>query len=89
MDSITIPDEALEAAAREVAEQLGDDWDDNVHTFCGDDFQMTPDGAKEACRAIARAACLAMMKHWPGMRVKAVLLADTVLLPLPQKETSE
>ena len=65
--SIKIPPAALEAGAKEIAEQLGDDWDDNVHTFCGDDFQMTPDGAKEACRAIARACCLAMLKAWPEM----------------------
>lgn len=31
-----------------------------------------------------RAACLAMLRNWPGMRVKAVLLADTVLLPLAE-----
>lgn len=65
MADITIPDEVVEAAAKEVAEQLGDNWDDNVHTFCGDDWRLTPDGAKEECRSIARATILAALKAWP------------------------
>ncbi len=48
--------ELVEAVARVISEQLGDDWDDDVHALCGDDFQLTPDGAKEACRSIAYAA---------------------------------
>jgi hypothetical protein len=64
-----IPDEVVEAAAKAVADQLGDDWDDNVHTFCGDDWQLTPDGAKEACRSIARAAIAAALNAWPSLEV--------------------
>lgn len=85
--NITIPTAALEAGARAIAEQLGDDWDDNVHTFCGDDFQMTPDGAKEACRQIARAAFLAILENWPGMTRECVVMADRmpcIILPLTE-----
>ena len=84
--------EAVEAAARAVAEQLGDDWEDNVHTFCGDDFQMTPDGAKAACRAIALATIHAAIDAWPGM-VKRDLtfyftdFDEAIILPLPQEKT--
>jgi hypothetical protein len=56
MQSDPAHDELVEKMARAIADQLGDDWDDNVHTFCGDDWRLTPDGAKEACCAIARAA---------------------------------
>lgn len=86
----TIPPAALEAGAREVAEQLGDDWEDNIHTFCGDDFQMTPDGAKEACRTIARAACLATLKAWPGAIYNGHwLFFPHFKLPLPQEGGDE
>jgi hypothetical protein len=78
-----IPDEVVEAAAKAVAEQLGDDWNDNVHTFCGDDWRLTPDGAKEACRAIARAAIAAALNAWPGAAPK--LDGRYLLLPLPQE----
>ena len=91
MSTITIPDEAVEAAARAVAEQLGDDWEDNVHTFCGDDFQMTPDGAKAACRAIALATIHAALEAWPNGE-KVYRSEDeklfTILLPMPQEKQS-
>lgn len=37
----------------------------------------------------AEAAIRAALRAWPGMRVKAVLLADTVLLPLPQEPSDD
>ena len=85
MTDVTIPPAALEAGARAIAEQLGDDWDDNVHTFCGDDFQMTPDGAKETCRAIARAAFLAMIEAWEGAQHDNYV----IVLPLPQEASDD
>lgn len=81
MTNINIPPEAVEKAAREVAEQLGDDWDDNLHAFCGDDWQLTPHGAKEACRAIARAAIRAALENWPGMLTERRARCDAVVLP--------
>ena len=62
-----------------------------------------PEEAVEAARAayregfelldshekIMRASIAAALSAWPGVRVKAVLLADTVLLPLPQEVSDE
>lgn len=93
--NIIIPPAALEAGAREIAEQLGDDWDDNVHTFCGDDFQMTPDGAKEACREIARAAFRAMLETWEGAKIirddgrRQTYAIPAIILPLPMEKTDD
>ena len=78
---ITIPPEAVEAAARAVAEQLGDDWDDNRHALCGDDFGLTPEGAKMACRSIATAALRAGIAAWPGMLTERRARCDAVVLP--------
>jgi hypothetical protein len=84
IDPAQIPDEVVEAAAKAVADQLGDDWDDNVHTFCGDDWQLTPDGAKEVCRSIARAAIAAALNSWPALEVCYFLpQGRTITLPFP------
>jgi hypothetical protein len=77
---MTTTPEQIEAVARVIAEQLGDDWDDNIHIFCGDDFQMTPVGAKEACRVIARAAINAMR---PFIRAEALEEAAKRVAELP------
>ena len=48
-------------------------------------------GNKETLRDAARAACLAMLKAWPGMYIGTdYLTADTqIKLPLPPQENSD
>lgn len=65
-----IPPEVVEAAAKEIAMTC------RCEMAC--DWR---DHIKDA-----RAAIIATINAWPGGRVKAVLLADTVLLPLPPQE---
>jgi hypothetical protein len=84
MQSDPAHDELVEKMARAIADQLGDDWDDNVHTFCGDDWRLTPDGAKEACCAIARAA-LAVAR--PFIRAEALEEAAKVVGAMPRTHT--
>ena len=77
MTDINVPPEALEAAARAMAKA--------GYGFAGIELTDPYTADAEYWDHTARAACLAMLKAWPGMRVKAVLLADTVLLPLPKE----
>ena len=75
-NDITIPPEALEAAAIEIAPHP---------------WSMYTDAAKDHFRHEARAACLAMLRAWPG--VERIYRSEdeklfTVILPLP-KEKSE
>lgn len=81
MTDITIPPEAVEAAARDVAAVRGHDF----HTLSDDD--------REECRGIARVACLAMLKAWPGMHVHewhrpwlGGMSGTDFILPLPENE---
>jgi hypothetical protein len=80
-DHITIPPEALEAAAKAIA-----------------DLSCPPDlfGQCEAaggcmCRAEARAACLAMLKAWPGMTTSAWAspAPNAIILPLPKEPSDD
>lgn len=72
---ITIPPAALEAAAKEIADANG--WRDEQGV--------------RVCREVARAACLAMLKNWPGMRVSRLFPPNVlhVVLPLPQEPTND
>lgn len=74
MTDITIPPEALEAAARAI---------------CEADFNLPHDAPD--FHVYARAACLAMLEAWPGMQ-KIYRSEDeklfSIILPLPEKETS-
>jgi hypothetical protein len=56
-------DELVERVSRVISEQLGDDWDDNVHAFCGDDWGLTPEGSKETCRTLARSAIAVVLEE--------------------------
>jgi len=56
-------DDLVERVARVISEQLGDDWDDNVHAFCGDDWGLTPEGSKETCRTLARSAIAVVLEE--------------------------
>ncbi len=78
---ITIPSEALEAAAE--AEyyacfgQSAGPWKD------------APDWIKQSCRNHALAACLAMLRSWPGMATTSPgdgyrFLVQHIILPLPE-----
>ena len=77
---IPIPPEALEAGKDTAFNWLRGQMEDDVRVQ-----HMTDDELTE----LVSAACLAILRAWPGMRVKAVLLADTVLLPLPQEPTND
>ena len=79
MTDITIPPEALEAAAMEMAPHP---------------WSMYTDAAKDHFRHKARAACLAMLKAWPGMEHDpGALVAETyrdpgkIILPLTTENT--
>ena len=78
---ITIPPEALEAAKLEAAVAIHRlvEPDTRVH-------ELTEDEVGE----IARAACLAMLKAWPGMwHIEPIDFEGKIILPLPpEKETS-
>lgn len=71
MTDITIPKEALEAAARAIASDdgwpLG--WEDYIDT--------------------ARAACLAMLRNWPGMHPASDPPPARLILPLTQEKPNE
>lgn len=68
MTDITIPPEALEAAAKAM-------WKTN------DPSQWE--------RGMARAACLAMLKAWPGMEIEMVFVEENYLiLPLPKENSN-
>lgn len=67
---INIPPEALEAAAKEIADANG--WRDERGVM--------------VCREVARATILAALTAWPGMHMKMFAVGgDLVLLPLPQE----
>ena len=59
MTDITIPPEALEAAARAIAQNDGCPLD--LFPVCHNEYVGCD------CRNEARAACLAMLRAWPGM----------------------
>ena len=86
MTDITIPQEALEAAAREICIGMGSNPD-----------ALSCDGSGRLVwmcwKAEARAACLAMLKAWPGMdHDQGALVTDTyrdpgkIILPLPTEK---
>lgn len=83
MTELTIPPEALEAAARDVATVMGHDWE----TLSEDD--------RDVARSISRAANLAMLKAWPRVHEKPYWDFRTherfteLILPLPQEVSDE
>lgn len=81
MADIIIPPEAVEAAAEDLFHmQYGDSkesWSD------------APEWLKVTIRSEARAACIAMLKAWPGMSTGPNIYGrrDAVMhLPLPPQE---
>ena len=88
MTEITIPLEALEAAAKDLYEA----WC-RVHGVADTalPWEDIDNEERDACFAEARAACLAMLKSWPGMGVSSPdpwSAPDTIILPLPKENTN-
>lgn len=74
---IEIPPAALEAAARAIAAEMRVVTEIDVRAF-----ELTP----EEHAALARAACLAMLKAWPGISEIIVgINKGSIILPLPQE----
>jgi hypothetical protein len=76
MTDITIPPEALEAGARAIAESLRT-------------ARLTTE-AQDGYKPEARAACIAMLRAWEGMRISWLASNDgAIVLPLPQEASDE
>ena len=73
MTNITIPSEALEAAARAACEDRGYNWDKNINFH-------------PAFRRIALATIRAALAAWPGMQHR-IHIEHAIILPLPQEKT--
>ena len=83
MTDITIPPEALEAAAEDIYNHWQFSFTGKVPWVPGGNSLM-----QEKARDLARAACLAMLRNWPGMEIEMVFMEDQVVLPLPQENTN-
>ena len=69
---MNIPAAALEAGARALARYNCEQWDND------------PDRWRAYFTDEARAACLAMIEAWPGMRISWLASNDgAIVLPLP------
>lgn len=104
MTDITIPDEALEAAARAQYEFWRHDCAGELELNLALYRLWAELEADEQERWIeqTRAACLAMLKHWPGMTTDGrelhfstargapvtTVKAYSIILPLPQENTN-
>lgn len=76
-DNIAIPKNAIEAAKRDAAVTIYRlvEPDTRAH-------ELTEDEVGE----IVLAACLAMLKHWPGMwHINALDFEGKIILPLPKE----
>ena len=83
MTDITIPPEAEEAAAEDIYNHWQFSFTGKVPWVPGGNSLM-----QEKARDLARAACLAMLRNWPGMEIEMVFMEDQVVLPLPQENTN-
>jgi len=90
-DRITIPPESLEAAAIELYRSA-------THSPQGFSWATVHPRVRERWRRNARAACLAMLEAWQTEKHKMIVgvaidevggQCPAIILPLPQKETSE
>jgi len=85
MTDITIPPEALEAAAES---SFYEEYGDGSGTWA-----EAPEWLRVTIREQARAACLAMLEAWPMKQYRAwddvQGVGLFIILPLPQKEKSE
>lgn len=82
-DDITIPPEALDAGADEFADAM------QCPKRCERTFHSLK-GVPCECSNRARAACLAMLKAWPGMGIEVARdESEAIILPLTQEKTNE
>lgn len=89
-DTITIPPEALEAAARAVCRERCAFFGEPPCFEVGEGFSPLCD--EPGCVAEAHAACLAMLAAWPGMahfRSSDALGYPRIILPLPQENSND
>lgn len=93
MTDITIPPEALEAAAKDLYEA----WC-RVHGVADTalPWEDIDNEERDACFAEARAACLAMLKAWPGIKEEhrpnitfdgKPITVSYIILPLTEKQS--
>ncbi len=88
IDPKQIPGEAVEAAARKMAETQDDDWSkpDLFITTASD----TAESCRDVYREMARAAIAAAINAWPGRGMRTIMDANgsypTIFLPLPAPE---
>jgi hypothetical protein len=75
MTDITIPPEALEAAAVDLY------YDAHGNSITWED---APSWVRDNFRRKARAACLAMLRAWPGMWTSASVGNGSIILPLTE-----
>lgn len=98
--NITIPPEALEAAARAAHDQWRHECaveaDEPVENWR--EWDELDRWEQDSFREQARAACLAMLEAWQTEKHKMIVgvaidevggQCPAIILPLPQKETSE
>lgn len=85
MSEITIPPGALTASKEEVATML------YAHPY-----KSLSGGKKDVCDNIAYAACLAMLRSWPGMHIHewhrpwlGGMSGTDIILPIPQEGGDE
>lgn len=80
-DTITIPPEAVEAAAKDLCRAMGNDPED-VQSDGENEWPLWWEFLKPA-----RAALLAGLRAWPGMYVEDRLTPwdNRIILPLPQE----
>ena len=83
MTDITIPPEALEAAAEDIYNHWQFSFTGKVPWVPGGNSLM-----QEKARDLARAACLAMLAAWPGMFTYKYHDDTTTALILPLTENS-
>ena len=85
MDNITIPPEAIEAAAKDLRCSM-------QGIVSAVEWDALSEQAKDFWRFRARAACLAMLKAWPGMDTGPNIYGRQnaiIRLPLPQEPTND
>ena len=75
MTDITIPPEAVQAAAYQVCKGAGDDFVCKV--MC------------DGCKDVARQALIDALHAWPGAMVEWHSRGPAFILPLPQENTND
>ena len=86
MTDVTIPAAALEAAAQRIYET----WRDRDSTQLLPPWKYLVAQYRQTWLDQARAAFIAMMTAWPGMRISWLALNDgAIVLPLPVEASDE